>query len=587
MPARNLTVYARWDINSFYISLDLNGGQINGQATQTIYGTFGEALKTPSNPSKTGYDFIGWFSDEELTKPFEFTTMPNYNQIVYAKWEIIKLTIILDVVGGTFTSQTTFNIDYGTSIEKPIEVPKKEGYKFEYWHISYLEEEFNFYNTFTRNTVLAAKWTPVTYTLSFVTNTFQKIEPITLYYLDVIEYPTDLVYTNHKFMGWFLDAEFNTPANTVMNMQSFDMTVYAKWTPKENIVLNIPVKEFDYGDIAVYKDYSKLTGFTLYYLVNGEWSRKEPSEVGSYDIKITRDEDVDYASFEKVYSKVLVINPVKRDFSLLIFLFYFLTAIEIATIFFVKRIRKMKRSRNYSVVFGTWFISTSQFVHIIISGTIFLIFFGYLFYELLKTHRTANNENFEKSKYDTRERFKDDLEFQINAAVNPDYEYETKTKESFGDKYSAEDIEKMLINDTYNEDRLKYKNKSNNNDKFRLEEDNNTQFNINNLKNETLPDENSLNKEESKEQNSTNGYKFEEENINYEDENEKYRREMYDYDINEQFDDETKETTVLEDSSVNEESFDEDVNDTLKRQNREIEELLKEIESQNSDEENN
>ena len=96
-----------------------------------------------------------------------------------------------------------------------------------------------------------------------------------------------------------------------------------KWTPKEAIILDIPVQEFDYGDIAVYKDYSRLTGFTLYYLVDGEWSRKEPSNVGSYDIKITRDEDPDYASFEQVYSKVLVIKPVQRDFSILIFIFYF------------------------------------------------------------------------------------------------------------------------------------------------------------------------------------------------------------------------------------------------------------------------
>ncbi|MBR4567729.1 InlB B-repeat-containing protein [bacterium] len=36
-------------------------------------------------PIRTGYEFIGWYSDKELTKKFDFDTILTENIILYAK----------------------------------------------------------------------------------------------------------------------------------------------------------------------------------------------------------------------------------------------------------------------------------------------------------------------------------------------------------------------------------------------------------------------------------------------------------------------------------------------------------------------
>jgi len=45
---------------------------------------------TPT-PTRTGYEFTGWFIDEEATKQFE--EMPTNDLPVYAGWKILQFTI--------------------------------------------------------------------------------------------------------------------------------------------------------------------------------------------------------------------------------------------------------------------------------------------------------------------------------------------------------------------------------------------------------------------------------------------------------------------------------------------------------------
>ena len=93
-------------------------------------------------------------------------------------------------------------------------------------------------------------------------------------------------------------------------------------------------------------------------------------------------------------------------------------------------------------------------------------------YQIVQVNRTVNNENFAPSKQDNRERFKDALAFQNdknNAEL--DFEIKTKTDESFGDKYSEKDIERMLEGDTYRDELNKTREKFGGLVDTRLEED--------------------------------------------------------------------------------------------------------------------
>ena len=44
----------------------------------------------PNNPTKDKYKFVGWYSDEDLTKEFSFDTKITKDITLYAKWEEIK-----------------------------------------------------------------------------------------------------------------------------------------------------------------------------------------------------------------------------------------------------------------------------------------------------------------------------------------------------------------------------------------------------------------------------------------------------------------------------------------------------------------
>ncbi|MGE4320724.1 MAG: InlB B-repeat-containing protein [Acholeplasmataceae bacterium] len=85
MPSGNITLYAKWnyiDTNVYTITFDSNGGS----AVSQIAAHGGVSITEPSDPTKDGYTFLGWFSDQALTQSFTFNYMPYESIVVYAKW---------------------------------------------------------------------------------------------------------------------------------------------------------------------------------------------------------------------------------------------------------------------------------------------------------------------------------------------------------------------------------------------------------------------------------------------------------------------------------------------------------------------
>ena len=462
MPGRNVTVYARWKVLSFEIFFESNGGTTIGGRTfdylQRVY--------PPISPTKTGYNFIGWFTDSDLTEEYEFSstdTMPAQNFTLYAKWEkqVFSVQFNLTTLGAVMQGETRVDVNYGETITAPSD-PTCIGKTFAGWYLeNSFKNIFDFNKPITNNTTIYARWTDNIYTISFVTNNGETLNAIEFTYNEIITLPTGLTLKNHIFAGWFADGNFETEFSQ-NRMGTDDIVVYAKWTEKQQVSINTNTQTYEFENSrARFEAMSSYSGFTIMYLVDGDWRSIVPTAIGKYDVKITRDEDATYASFETVIKEGLIIAPKELNLYWLIIIFYVLTVIEIVVAIYVRHLKQMKVSRTLSVVFGTSCIPTGQFVQIIISGLFFVAGFVYLIYELVEINKTANNEVFEPSKLDNRERFKDDLVFQNNVQIDPDFEYEVKTKESFGDKYSEKDIERMLVNDTY-EDKLHKKDNSQN-----------------------------------------------------------------------------------------------------------------------------
>ena len=82
------TVYAKYtkkapEVKNFKVTFDSKGG--NSVDTQTI--EEGKTATKPTDPTRKGYTFKGWFTDKELTKSFNFNTTITADTTLYAKWE--------------------------------------------------------------------------------------------------------------------------------------------------------------------------------------------------------------------------------------------------------------------------------------------------------------------------------------------------------------------------------------------------------------------------------------------------------------------------------------------------------------------
>ncbi len=143
---------------TYTITFNSNGGssvnQIKSQAGKTI--------SKPTNPTRTGYTFMGWYRNSELTSRFTFDIMPANNITLYAKWYKNKepvpevYTITFNSNGGSSVNQ--IKSEAGKAITPPAN-PTRTGYIFKGWYKNAaLTENYTFDKMPASNMTLYAKW---------------------------------------------------------------------------------------------------------------------------------------------------------------------------------------------------------------------------------------------------------------------------------------------------------------------------------------------------------------------------------------------------------------------------------------------
>ncbi|MBR6822727.1 MAG: InlB B-repeat-containing protein, partial [Clostridia bacterium] len=83
MPGHNLAVYAEWIAPTFTVSFELDGGS---PAIDPITVTKYEKVEKPTNPTKSGYTFDGWYTSAEGTDLYDWNTQITANTTIYAHW---------------------------------------------------------------------------------------------------------------------------------------------------------------------------------------------------------------------------------------------------------------------------------------------------------------------------------------------------------------------------------------------------------------------------------------------------------------------------------------------------------------------
>jgi len=92
----NITVYARWTANdNVRVDFDANGGAPDAYVYVQGGLTIG-AANMPEDPERTGYAFVGWFTELEDGIEFDGATTVHAPMTVYARWEITERTLTIN-----------------------------------------------------------------------------------------------------------------------------------------------------------------------------------------------------------------------------------------------------------------------------------------------------------------------------------------------------------------------------------------------------------------------------------------------------------------------------------------------------------
>lgn len=221
------TAYAMWTPQQYMITFVENGGP----NVTDVTGTFGEPIEAPPLQTWPGYVFDGWYTDNEFTNLYDFSTPVSGPMNLYAKWDLEVYTLTFNSMGGSEVEAD--QAEFMTMFEMP-EPPTRFGYTFAGWYADEeLTVEFDFMAPATANDMAYAAWTPLTYTVVFVENGGTDVADVTATHDQALAEPTAPTKVGHVFEGWFTDN------GTFENEYDFETLVtgpfnlYAKWSLEE------------------------------------------------------------------------------------------------------------------------------------------------------------------------------------------------------------------------------------------------------------------------------------------------------------------------------------------------------------------
>ena len=163
---KNYTLTANWQVNTYTITYNNMDGATNATSNPTTV-TYESGEVTLADPTKTNYEFKGWYSDSELKN--KVTEIPAHlisNYTVYAKWEkvVYQYTITYNLNDGTNNTNNPAGIT-SESGEIKLENPTRDGYRFDGWYTDADFAEGTKIEAIpanpTSNYTLYAKWTKI------------------------------------------------------------------------------------------------------------------------------------------------------------------------------------------------------------------------------------------------------------------------------------------------------------------------------------------------------------------------------------------------------------------------------------------
>lgn len=190
------TLYAVWKENSYEVIFDYNDGS---GAKKTISQTYNAYYVLPATPTRSGYTFAGWWTDEtsgsEITSSQKFTNTSGIT--LYAHWQAIDYQL-------SFDGYSEYNrcIHYGDKYGKDgWPTPNKSGYTFVGWYFgsTLISAETEF--TQTSHQLLSPRFLAKTYQIATKSDNCTITSPTSGYYNSEVSF----LWTADSIPGYNID----------------------------------------------------------------------------------------------------------------------------------------------------------------------------------------------------------------------------------------------------------------------------------------------------------------------------------------------------------------------------------------------
>ena len=250
----NTTVYvnyAKHDV-TFYISANIDAVRTEPQKT-VAYGT---VIRQPEVKTPAGYTFDGFFSDREMTQPYNWSKPLQKDTVVYAKYSKTEIPSTgedktqYDFIIKSNVEEAKFSsakVASGTSVKEPT-VNAPEGFTFDgFFKDEAMTQPYTGWGKpITENTTVYAKFTKqevAKYSFEIKAN----IENVEFDKLEVnsgstVKKPTDTsAPKGYRFIGYFENEEMTKEYDWSKPIKA-DTIVYAKFEKVEDVNPSEPVK---------------------------------------------------------------------------------------------------------------------------------------------------------------------------------------------------------------------------------------------------------------------------------------------------------------------------------------------------------
>ncbi len=299
VPADVTELTVQWTAPTYAVTLNTNGGTINS-GNVTGY-TYGVGATLPTDVTRTGYTFKGWYDNENLTgSPVTAIGGAEMgNKEYWAKWEINQYTITFDTNGGSEIAPITQ--DYGTEITVP-DNPTRKGYTFKGWDKEIPE------TMPAENITVKAQWEINQYTIIFDTNGGSEIAPITQDYCTKITAPDNPTRKGYTFKGWDKEIPETMPAENITVKAQWEINQYTIAFDTNGGSEIAPITQ-DYGTKITTPDNPTRKGYTF-----KGWDKKIPETMPAENITVKAQWEINQYTITFDTNGGSEIAPITQDY---------------------------------------------------------------------------------------------------------------------------------------------------------------------------------------------------------------------------------------------------------------------------------